>query len=89
MIRVLGDRLMVEAPVDVEQEVGGIIIPKGVGEGMNEGWFVKCVGVGPGCKHVKKGDIVYLPRFSGHEVIDGNKKCIITKEDDIAGIVEE
>jgi chaperonin GroES len=58
----------------------------------------KVIAVGPGKKNpqgkavsmdIKKGDTVLFSKYGPHEIKIGEKKCLILKEEDILGIIEE
>lgn len=91
-IRPLFDRVLVQRLAQEEKTQGGIIIPDTAKEKAQTG---KVVAVGTGRvleegktvpMHVKVGDVVFFGKYAGTEA---SSDCVIIKEDEILGIVEE
>ena len=81
--RLLGAFILLEKPSLEEREVGGIIVPGGLGEDLVDGNWLKCHMAGPDCVDVQAGDTVFLPRFSGYDYEYKGKSCLITAEKDV------
>lgn len=93
-IHPLDDRIVVEPMEAEEKTAGGILIPDTAKEKPQKG---KVVAVGPGkllddgkraTPAVKKGDIVYYPKYGGNEVKFGEKEYLIIRESDVLAKVE-
>lgn len=93
-IQPLGDRVLVEPQKEDEVRKGGIIIPDTAKEKPQKG---KVVAVGTGKKdehgkdipfHVKKGDVVLMPKYGGTEIKIENKEYQIVREDDILAVIK-
>jgi len=94
-IRPLHDRLIVKRIEDQEQKsAGGIIIPDSAKEKPQEG---KVLAVGKGKigddgkvipLDVKAGDRILFGKYSGSEIkVDGDE-CLILREDEVLGVIE-
>src|SRR5271165_1357415 len=93
--RPLHDRIVVTR-IDAESKsAGGIIIPDTAKEKPSQG---EIIAVGPGGRDeagklipidLKKGDRVLFGKWSGTEVKLDNVDCLIMKESDIMGVLEE
>jgi chaperonin GroES len=94
-IRPLHDRLIVKRIEDQEQKsAGGIIIPDTAKEKPQEG---KVLAVGKGKigddgkvipLDVKAGDRILFGKYSGSEIkVDGDE-CLILREDEVLGVIE-
>jgi len=83
----LGSRLVLERPIVQERIEKGIIIPDETAEHTVDGYWLDCFAVGPDCVNVQVGDRVFLPRFSGHDVIHEGRECLITKEADVDAVL--
>ena len=95
-IRPLGDRVLVK-PDEVEdlKLSGGIIIPDTAKEKPQRG---SVIAVGKGTLgddgkytplEVKAGDVVLYGKYSGSDVKIDGEECLIMRESDILGIVEQ
>ncbi len=95
-LRPLGDRLVVEPIEREETTAGGILLPETAKEKPQEG---KVIAVGPGRwddsgrrmeMEVKVGDRVLYAKYAGTEVkLEGDKKVLILRENDVLAIVED
>ncbi len=93
-LRPIGTGIVVVLEPPDEKSAGGIVLPNAVGPRKGE-----VVAVGRGRRldsggrtelDVKKGDVVYLTRYSDHQVfkIDGREHAVID-ESDVLAVVEE
>lgn len=95
-IRPLYDRVVVKRlEEDDETTQGGIIIPDSAKEKPQKG---EIVAAGQGKKSedgkivpldVKAGDKVLFGKYSGNEVKIDGEECLIMREDEILGILED
>jgi chaperonin GroES len=95
-IRPLYDRVVVKRlEEDDEKTQGGIIIPDSAKEKPQKG---EVVAAGKGKKSedgkivpldVKPGDKVLFGKYSGNEVKIDGEECLIMREDEILGILED
>ncbi|MEI6350749.1 MAG: co-chaperone GroES [Verrucomicrobiota bacterium] len=92
-VKPLGDRVLVQALEEKEVKKGGIIIPDTAKEKPQEGEVV-ALGTGKvddeGKKvafTVKVGDRVLISKYGGTEIKIGGESYLITREDDILGII--
>ncbi len=95
-LKPLGARVVVEPVEQEEKTASGIILPETAKEKPQEGTIIA---VGPGQRDesgkripmdVKVGDRVLYAKYAGTEVkLEGNKKVLILKENDILAIVEK
>ena len=87
-INPLADRVLI-LPVEVEQKVGGIIIPDTAKEKPQRG---KVVAVGNGTKDedmiLKVGDEVFYGKYAGTEIENDGEKYLMMRQSDILAIVE-
>ena len=87
-IKPLADRVLI-LPVEVEQKVGGIIIPDTAKEKPQRG---KVVAVGNGTKDedmiLKVGDEVFYGKYDGTEIENDGEKYLMMRQSDILAIVE-
>ncbi len=92
--RPLGDRVLVLLSEVQERTESGLIIPQMAQEKSNRGTVVA---VGPGRvtehgrliePHVKRGDVVLLPKYAGTEIELGGKKHLVLAEEEIIGVVD-
>ena len=87
-IKPLADRVLI-LPVEVEQKVGGIIIPDTAKEKPQRG---KVVAVGNGTKDedmiLKVGDEVFYGKYAGTEIESDGEKYLMMRQSDILAIVE-
>lgn len=91
----LGDRVVVEREEASEKTAGGIVLPDTAKDKPQKG---KVVAVGDGrvnkdgkrqALQVKAGDTVLFTSWAGDEFkIDGDKKVLLMREDDILAVVE-
>ena len=88
-VRPRHDRLIVERIEDMEEMVGGIIIPDTAKERPQEG---KVVAVGPGKMtddgkrvplEVKLGDVVVYSKYGGTEYKEGETEYLVLRDDDV------
>jgi chaperonin GroES len=94
-LRPLGDRVIVEAIERDDVTPSGIILPDTAKEKPQEGNVI-AVGAGKlnedgtrSVMDVKPGDRVIYAKYAGTEIkLDGDKKVLILKENDILAIVE-
>jgi chaperonin GroES len=94
-IRPLYDRVLVKRIEEKEQVQGGIIIPDTAKEKPQQG-EVLAVGKGKRLEDgsivpldVKAGDKVLFGKYSGNEVKIDGEECLIMREDEILGILED
>jgi len=89
----LGDRVLIK-PLDAEEKTkGGIVLPDSAKEKPQEG---KIVAVGKGkvedgkliALEVKVGDKVLYGKYAGTEIKVDGEDHLITREDDILGIIK-
>jgi len=94
-VRPLHDRLIVERIEDMEEMVGGIIIPDTAKEKPQQG---KVLAVGKGKLSddgtltpldVKAGDTVLFGKYSGQEIKLDGIEYLIMREDDVLGVIDE
>ena len=93
MIKPLSDRVLIKMKEKEETTKSGIIL---TGDAQEKPQIAEVVEVGPGKKikgelqemYVKKGDNVYVAKYSGTEVKYEGEEYIIVKQDDILAIVE-
>lgn len=94
-VRPLHDRLIVERIEDMEEMVGGIIIPDTAKEKPQQG---KVLAVGKGKVSddgtlspldVKAGDTVLFGKYSGQEIKLDGIEYLIMREDDVLGVIDE
>ena len=93
MIKPLGDRVLIKMKEAEETTKSGIILTTGSKEKPQ---IAEVVEVGPGEKvdgkiqemYVKKGDNVYVSKYTGTEVKYEGQDYIIVKQDDILAIVD-
>ena len=87
-IKPLADRVLI-LPIEVEQKVGGIIIPDTAKEKPQRG---KVVAVGNGTKDadmiLKVGDGVFYGKYAGTEIENDGEKYLMMRQSDILAIVE-
>ena len=87
-IKPLADRVLI-LPVEVEQKVGGIIIPDTAKEKPQRG---KVVAVGNGTKDedmiLKVGDEVFYGKYAGTEIENDGENYLMMRQSDILAIVE-
>jgi chaperonin GroES len=94
-IQPLGDRVVVEREEGRDKTAGGIVLPDTAKEKPQKG---KVVAVGDGRitkdgkrreLQVKVGDAVLFTSYAGDEFkIDGGKKVLLMREDDILAVIE-
>jgi chaperonin GroES len=93
-MRPLRDRIVVKRREQVEQKVGGIIVPDSAREKPQE---AEVVAVGPGRLSeagkvlpldVEAGDTVLIGKWSGTEVTVDGMEYLILKEDEVLGVLE-
>jgi chaperonin GroES len=94
-IQPLGDRVVVEREEGRDKTAGGIVLPDTAKEKPQKG---KVVAVGEGRitkdgkrreLQVKVGDAVLFTSYAGDEFkIDGGKKVLLMREDDILAVIE-
>jgi chaperonin GroES len=91
-LRPLGNNVWVELIEKNEKTAGGIYIPDAAKEKTQ---MAKVLSTGPGKYNVngtllpvqvKAGDIVFFGKFSG---VAAGDKCMVLKEDDILGVIED
>ena len=94
-IRPLGDRIVVKRLEEEETSQGGIIIPDSAKEKPQKG---EVLAVGAGKKgddgkvipmDVSKGDKILFGKYSGNEIKIESEECLIMREDEVLGIIEE
>ena len=92
-IRLLADRVVVQALEEAEQTRGGLYIPDTAKEKPQQG---KIIAVGPGKlsdqgerlePDVKKGDTVLYGKYSGTEVTVDGEEYLILRESDILAVI--
>ncbi|GIW89488.1 MAG: 10 kDa chaperonin [Isosphaeraceae bacterium] len=94
-IQPLGDRVVVERDEGSDKTAGGIVLPDTAKEKPQKG-KVLAVGEGRITKdgkrrelQVKVGDSVLFTSYAGDEFkIDGGKKVLLMREDDILAVIE-
>jgi chaperonin GroES len=94
-IQPLGDRVVVEREEAQEKTAGGIVLPDTAKDKPQRG---KVIAVGDGRitkdgkrrpLQVKAGDTVLFTSYAGDEFkINGEKKVLLMREDDILAIIE-
>lgn len=93
-IKPLSNNIIVELKAEGKK---GESLPLQLSEREGPQWG-KVTAVGPGKKNhqgkavsmdIKKGDTVLFSKYGPHEIKIGEKKCLILKEEDILGIIEE
>lgn len=86
-IKPLADRVLV-LPAQVEEKVGGIIIPDTAKEKPQRG---KVVAVGNGTKDeemiLKEGDTVLYGKYAGTELEVDGEKYLIMRQSDVLAVV--
>ncbi len=94
-IRPLYDRVLIKRIEEKEQIQGGIIIPDTAKEKPQQG-EVLAVGQGKRLEDgtlvpldVKVGDKVLFGKYSGNEVKIDGEECLIMREDEILGVLED
>lgn len=94
-IKPLSNNIIVEVKLEEKSKGGLLLLQSTEKEKPQQG---KVVAVGPGKKNpqgkavpldVKKGDLVLFSKYGPHEIKIGEKECVILKEEDILGIIEE
>lgn len=87
-IKPLADRVLV-LPAQVEEKVGGIIIPDTAKEKPQRG---KVVAVGNGTKDeemvLKVGDEVLYGKYAGTELENEGEKYLMMRQSDVLAVVE-
>jgi chaperonin GroES len=93
-VKPLRDRVLVKRLEELEQKVGGIIIPDSAKEKPQQAEIV-AVGSGRTLESgervpltVKSGDKVLIGKWSGSEVKIDGEEYLILKEEDILGVLE-
>jgi chaperonin GroES len=93
-LRPLHDRVLVTRLDEVEQKVGGIIIPDTAKEKPQQA-EVHAVGSGKLLEtgervplEVKAGDRILFGKYSGSEIKIEGREYLILKEDEILGVLE-
>lgn len=93
-LKPLHDRIVVETAAKEEVTAGGIILPDSAQEKPQRGTVLA---VGPGKRldsgqlapvDVKVGDVVLYGKYSGTEVIVGDKEYTILRAEEILAVVE-
>ncbi len=93
-VRPLRDRIVVTRIEEVEQRIGGIIIPDSAKEKPQQG---KVVAVGRGRVNdkgdvfpldVKVGDTVLFGKYTGTEIKVDNVEYLILREEEVLGVIE-
>ena len=93
-MRPLRDRILVERIEELEQRVGGIIIPDSAKEKPQQG---RVVAVGKGRVNdkgevfpldVAAGDVVLFGKYGGSEIKIEGKEYLILREEEVLGVVE-
>ena len=94
-LKPLGDRVVVEREEAQERTAGGIVLPDTAKDKPQQG---KVVAVGDGRLtkdgkrrelQVKVGDTVIFTSYAGDEFkLNGDKKVLLMREDDILAVVE-
>ena len=92
-VRPLHDRLIIQRLEEVEQKVGGIIIPDTAKEKPQQG---KVIAAGAGKSKddgkripldVKAGDLILFGKYSGQEIKLDGEEYIIMREDEVLGVI--
>jgi chaperonin GroES len=93
-VKPLRDRVLIKRIEEVEQRVGGIIVPDTAKEKPQQ---AEVVAIGSGRMldsgervplNVKPGDKVLIGKWSGTDVKIDGQDYLILKEDDILGVIE-
>lgn len=89
-----GDRLVIERLPSEQKTASGIVIPDSAADKPDQGVVVA---VGPGKRHpetnnvipisLKVGDKVLFGKYSGSEVVLGDSKYLIVREDDVMATI--
>ena len=93
-IRPLHDRILIQRLEEVEQHVGGIVIPDSAREKPQRGKVIaagngKSNGVGKRvAPDVKTGDIILFGKHSGQEIKLGGVEYLIVKEEEVLAAIE-
>lgn len=95
-IKPLSNNIVVEQLKAEEKNKGKILLLQSTEkDGPQQG---KVIAVGPGKRNsqgksmpmdIKKGNIVLFIKYAPNEIKIGDKDCLILKEEDILGIIEE
>ncbi len=94
-LKPLGDRILIKRLDPATKTPGGLFIPDTSKEKPQQ---AKVLAVGPGKTledgkvvplGVKAGDDILISKYGGNEVNIDGVECLICREDDILGIVEE
>jgi chaperonin GroES len=93
--RPLKDRLLVEYSDEPDRSSGGIYIPDTAKEKPQRG---KVVAAGTGRTtddgklqkmDVQEGDTILFDKYSGSKIRLDNRECLIIREDDVLGIIDD
>lgn len=95
-IKPLSSNIVVEQLKVEEKNKGKILLLQSTEkDGPQQG---KVIAVGPGKRNsqgkaipmeIKKGDIILFSKYASHEIKIGDKNCLVLKEEDVLGIIEE
>jgi chaperonin GroES len=94
-IKPLSNNIIVELKIGEKIKGSPLMLQSAEKEKPQQG---KVIAVGAGKKNpqgkavamdIKKGDIVLFSKYNPYEIKMGDKDCLILKEEDILGIIEE
>lgn len=95
-IKPLSSNIVIEQLKAEEKNKGKILLLQSTEkDGPQQG---KVIAVGPGKRNyqgkaipmeIKKGDIILFSKYASHEIKIGDKNCLVLKEEDVLGIIEE
>ncbi|HNY36127.1 MAG TPA: co-chaperone GroES [Candidatus Pacearchaeota archaeon] len=95
-IKPLSSNIVIEQLKAEEKNKGKILLLQSTEkDGPQQG---KVIAVGPGKRNsqgkaipmeIKKGDIILFSKYTSHEIKIGDKNCLVLKEEDVLGIIEE
>lgn len=82
-VAVLGDRVLVAPPADVERRSrGGIVIPATARSVDRKGIWGRTIGVGPNVRQIATGDeVLYLPEDAIEVEVQGEPYLIVRERD--------
>lgn len=83
-VRLLGNRLMVRVEQPKTQSGGGIYIPPKAAEELKDRGLV--VAVGPKCKDVQVGDVIFFVPFMAQQLKIRDKPYYMVEENDVIGV---
>ena len=85
MIKPTGDRVIVSKQPQKIRSEAGVILPPHLLDPIPRGIVVE---VGRDAVDVKKGDLIAFSVYAGAEIVDGEDKYLLMRDDDILCIIE-